>query len=155
MTHNRFLIFLTVGCGFATINILPAAAMNFGMTAPAIHATLDRAKLDKGNLHKVNDYLAAPPPYPEGYVPPKLDQEGLQAQVDGHLKEMFDKAADPSSHLVTMAAAKNTGWGFVSDHFAEIDANQDGFITYGEYKRFLDARSPVKRQPKGDVQVVE
>lgn len=145
MKYYRFLIFLMVICGLAAAGAMPAAAV---VHARAMPDTLP-------NLHEVSDYLGAPPPYPEGYVPPKLDQEGLQAQVDGHLKEMFDKAADPSSQLVTMAAAKAAGWGFVSDHFAEIDANRDGFITYGEYKRFLDARSPVKRQAKGEVQVVE
>lgn len=143
MTIYRSLMFLTLTGSLAAA--MPAAAQMPATAKPAVHSS----------LHQVSDYLGAPPPYPEGYVPPKLDPEGLQAQVDGHLKEMFDKAADPSSQLVTMAAAKAAGWGFVSDHFAEIDANRDGFITYGEYKRFLDARSPVKRQAKGEVQVVE
>lgn len=143
MIVYRSLMFLTLTGGLAATAAVPAAAQ---MPAkPAVHSS----------LHQVSDYLAAPPPYPDGYVPPKLDPEGLQVQVDGHLKEMFDKAADPSTQLVTQAAAKAAGWGFVADHFAEIDANKDGFITYGEYKRFLDARSPVKRQAKGDVQVVE
>jgi hypothetical protein len=37
--------------------------------------------------------------------------------------------------------AKDAGWGFISDHFAQIDKQHHGYVTFDEIQAFMDARS--------------
>jgi hypothetical protein len=75
--------------------------------------------------------------------------------VDEHIHALFDRAADPSTHLVTIASADKAGLGFLVDHFAEIDGDRDGTLEFREVKGFLDAQSPIARPASKEIQLIE
>jgi hypothetical protein len=65
------------------------------------------------------------------------------------------RAAEPSTHLVTVALADKAGLGFFVDHFAEIDGNHDGTLEFSEVKGFLNAQSPIARPASKEIQIIE
>jgi hypothetical protein len=75
--------------------------------------------------------------------------------VDDRIRVLFDRAADPSTHLVTVTSADKAGLGFFIDHFAEIDSDRDGTLEFGEVKGFLDARSPIARPASKEIKTIE
>jgi hypothetical protein len=88
----------------------------------------------------------------------KQDATSIQKQLDNELRAKFDAAATNSNHLLTAQAASDASWGFVADHFAEIDRNSDGYASFDEVETFFDARSPiaaVRAKAAAKVQVVE
>lgn len=88
----------------------------------------------------------------------KQDAASIERQLDKELRTKFDAASAHSNHLLTAQAAKDAGWGFVADHFTEIDSNHDGYASYGEVETFFDGRSPiaaVRAKAAAKVQVVE
>lgn len=93
---------------------------------------------------------------PTQVVSTPLTRESVAIVVDKHVESLFDRAADPSTHLVTRASAEKSGLGFLVDHFAAIDRDHDGNLRFNEVKGFLDARSPVTAKPaSGTIQIVE
>ncbi|MBZ9602466.1 hypothetical protein [Phyllobacterium chamaecytisi] len=90
----------------------------------------------------------------QGEVP--LTRETVSAAVDARIKVLFDRAADPATQLVTFASAEKAGVGYFTGHFADIDRDRDGSLTFGEVKGFLDAQSPIaKPSAEGSVQIIE
>lgn len=86
------------------------------------------------------------------------DAASIARQLDNELRAKFDAAATNSNHLLTAQAASDASWGFVADHFAEIDRNSDGYASFDEVETFFDARSPiaaVRAKAAAKVQVVE
>ncbi len=87
----------------------------------------------------------------------KQDAASIQKQLDQELRAKFDAAAK-SNHLLTAQAASDAGWGFVTDHFAEIDRDHDGYASLSEAQTFFDGRSPLpaaRARAAAKVQVVE
>ncbi|PRD49701.1 EF-hand domain-containing protein [Phyllobacterium myrsinacearum] len=87
----------------------------------------------------------------------KQDAISIQRQLDQELRAKFDAVAS-SNHLLTAQAAGNAGWGFIAEHFAQIDKDRDGYITFDDVQTFLDARSPLpaaRARAAKKVQVVE
>ena len=85
----------------------------------------------------------------------RLEQPNMQLALDARLKARFAAAAGPSIRFLTAKAANEASWGFLSDHFTEIDTNGDGFVTFDDVKAFMDARSPLKTHKGQAVQIVE
>lgn len=85
--------------------------------------------------------LGAPPPEPAGTVLRPVTNDTIREELDKRLVDRFTAAAGSSPYL-TAAQAKEAGWGFVSDHFAEIDKVRRGYVTIKEVRAFLDARGP-------------
>ncbi len=59
---------------------------------------------------------------------------------------------------MTLKHANDAGWGFVADHFAEIDRDHDGYASFDEVQAFFDGRSPLpaaRARVAAKVQVVE
>ncbi|UXN61494.1 hypothetical protein [Phyllobacterium zundukense] len=95
-------------------------------------------------------------PEPRGKTE-KQDAASIQKQLDQELRAKFDAAAK-SRHLLTAQAAIDAGWGFVADHFAQIDRDHDGYANFDEVQAFFDARSPspaARARLAAKVQVVE
>jgi len=112
------------------------------------------------NLSQVSagERLGFPPPDPPGTVREPLTQQSLQKEVDNDLRQRFEEAAGHSNHLLTAQGAKDAGWGFMADHFAEIDDNRDGYLQFSEISGFMTARSPVvksKSKAPPSVQTIE
>ncbi|WP_288194928.1 EF-hand domain-containing protein [uncultured Phyllobacterium sp.] len=87
----------------------------------------------------------------------KQDATSIQRQLDQELRAKFDAAAK-SNHLLTAQAASAAGWGFIAEHFAQIDKDQDGYLTFDDVQTFFDARSPMpaaRTRAAKAVQVVE
>jgi hypothetical protein len=81
-----------------------------------------------------------------------LDATTLQNSVDQRLRVLFDRATDPSTHLVTAESARKAGVGIIADQFADIDKNRDGKLAFAEVSGFFDARSPVAKPASPDAQ---
>ncbi len=73
----------------------------------------------------------------------------MQSAVDRKLRHKFDAAARSTNNLLSVQGAKDAGWGFLADHFAEIDSRRDGYLTFDEVQTFLDARSPLPAAEPG------
>ncbi|MGH6860125.1 MAG: hypothetical protein ACRECY_07710 [Phyllobacterium sp.] len=102
------------------------------------------------------DQVGSPPADPPGFNRMKITPQTVLQIRHEDLKANFDRAAGPGSNLLTAAAARRANWGFISDHFAEIDHDKDGFVTLSEVTAFMDARAPgSKAVPAGAVQIVE
>ncbi|UXN61481.1 hypothetical protein [Phyllobacterium zundukense] len=90
-----------------------------------------------------------------------ITPETMLNRVDDRIRGLFNRAADPATHLVTLTSADKAGIGYFIDSFAEIDNNRDGSLTYSEVKGFLDAQSPIERSSgtgspvTTDIQIIE
>jgi hypothetical protein len=102
------------------------------------------------------DRVIFPPVHP-GIAPPPLTEETVQKGIDASTEARFKAiaAAGASQKVITTEQAKGAGWGFVDDHFAQIDKNGDGFVSLGDISRFLGARSPLKTTREKTVHVLE
>jgi hypothetical protein len=108
-------------------------------------------------LLRVSEELGTPPPDAPGVVPPEITPENMQRLFDADLRDRFESATGASG-ILTLKHANDAGWGFIGDHFAEIDRNRDGYLTFDEVQTFFDARSPLpaaRARVAAKVQVVE
>jgi hypothetical protein len=81
-----------------------------------------------------------------------LDAAALKSSVDQRMRVLFDRAADPSTHLVTVESARNAGVGIIADQFADIDKDRNGTLEFAEVSGFFDARSPIAKPASSDGQ---
>lgn len=93
---------------------------------------------------------------PAKEAPAPISPQSVQDAIDARIRSLFQRAADPSTHLVTAASADKAGVGYFAGQFDEMDRDDDGSLTFGEVKRFLNAQSPVaKPVAEGSVQIIE
>ena len=88
-------------------------------------------------------------PMRDPWVPPELAKQArveppssgaqLQAEVERKLRGRFEAAAGPQG-LLTREQARAAGLGFIDRHFDAIDRRHAGRVSYGDYRRFLQAR---------------
>jgi hypothetical protein len=97
---------------------------------------------------QVKDRMGSPRIDPN--LPPVTGQS-INAEVNAELAARFAEAAGTSSGLLTQQQAKNASWGYVADHFAAIDRDHDGYITFGDVLDFMHGGSA---KPES-VQIVE
>lgn len=89
-------------------------------------------------------------------APAPISPRSVQNAVDARIRSMFDRAVDPSTGRVTVASADKAGVGYLVGQFHEMDRDDDGSLTFGEVKGFLDAQSPIaKPSAEGSVQIIE
>jgi hypothetical protein len=70
---------------------------------------------------------------------PETRGPGLQAQALGKLQSQFDKADLDRTGRITQRQARQSGFGFVANHFDQIDTRRRGRISFGELKTFMRA----------------
>jgi hypothetical protein len=87
------------------------------------------------------DDLGAPPPEPADAVLRPVTADTIQEELDRRLIDRFTKAAGTSPYL-TAEQARASGWGFVADHFAQIDRRRQGYVRIKDIQAFMDARAP-------------
>jgi hypothetical protein len=107
------------------------------------------------------------PGSPSGKTATPFDAAALKESVDQRMRVLFDRALDPSTHLVTAESARRAGVGIISDQFADIDKDQDGKLKFSEVSGFFDARSPIAKPASpsaqapiakpvsGEIQIIE
>ncbi|MBA8877462.1 hypothetical protein [Phyllobacterium myrsinacearum] len=130
MKNNYLFIFGLIAIGLT--GAAPAQAGSYRLSVPVDAPA-------KQMILKVDDK----PGSPAAGAPLKLDAKIVQDAVNQQLKNHFDRAASPSGQL-TANAAKAAGWGFISDHFQEIDRDNKGYVSYADVSAFMKARSPLK-----------
>lgn len=116
------------------------AAVMCVSSSSAAEYTLLLPDAGAARLIKVGDMLPKPPPDEPGTSRPELRGQALRNQAIGNLKKRFDAAADPSTHLLSLADAKAAGFGYVADHFKEIDRNGSGYISFADLVLYLKSR---------------
>ncbi|MEP7453069.1 hypothetical protein [Phyllobacterium sp. SB3] len=79
----------------------------------------------------------------------------VQKTVDAELRATFDAASGGVNQL-TAKQAIDADWGFIADHFGEIDQDRDGHVSFAEVQDFLDARSPITAvRQRAKLQIVQ
>lgn len=73
--------------------------------------------------------------------------EALQQQALGKLRQRFNEADLDGNGAVTREEARKAGFGFLADHFAEIDTAHAGQVTFDDLRRHMAAR---RRQALGE-----
>ncbi|MHC1547033.1 hypothetical protein [Phyllobacterium sp. K27] len=84
-----------------------------------------------------------------------ITPETVLDAVDDRIRALFNRAADPSTGLVTIASASKAGVGYFIDNFAKIDRDEDGSLRFSEVKGFLDPQSPIERPISTEIQIIE
>lgn len=84
-----------------------------------------------------------------------ITPETVLSAVDGRIRALFDRAADPATQLVTVASADKAGVGYFIDNFPEIDKDQDGSLRFSEVKNFLEPQLPIERPVSKEIQIIE
>ncbi|KGM30568.1 hypothetical protein P409_32270 [Inquilinus limosus MP06] len=74
---------------------------------------------------------------------PKPSPATMAQGVQDELAAQFQRASGSRASL-TAQQAKKAGWGFVADHFGQIDTSGKGYVTLAEITSFMAARSPQK-----------
>ncbi|MFC2255068.1 hypothetical protein ACETRX_36300 [Labrys portucalensis] len=77
----------------------------------------------------------------KGAPEPPPTETAAQQQVEEQLRRRFS-AASGNGNILTLEQAKAAGWGFVSDNFAKIDRDKDGYVTFEDISSFATARTP-------------
>lgn len=74
---------------------------------------------------------------------PKPSPATVAQGVQDELAAQFQRASGARASL-TAQQAKAAGWGFVADHFGQIDTSRKGYVTLAEITSFMAARAPQK-----------
>jgi hypothetical protein len=74
---------------------------------------------------------------------PKPSAATVAQSVQDELAQQFQQASGSRSSL-TAQQAKAAGWGFVADHFGQIDTSRKGYVTLSEVSQFMANRAPQK-----------
>jgi hypothetical protein len=130
---------------------LALAMVSFAISAvPAGAAEAERVTM------RENPALSVPRPIlPPRPTSPPITPEFIKSSLDAHMRQRLEAAADPATGLVSVESAAKYGWGYLIDHFAEIDGDHDGDITAEEGATFFGMSPPVARPASAEIQFVE
>jgi hypothetical protein len=146
---RHFNLSYAAALGFAAMLAFVTGAGAGGPAAIAWHAP------SRALILEVVEELGSPPANKSGgeILTPAIVQDAVNAQ----LKADFDAAADPKTRLLTPSAAKAAGWGFIFDHFSQIDRDKDGSVSLKDITAYLmerNATNAVEPEPK-KLQIVQ
>ncbi|AOK31578.1 MULTISPECIES: EF-hand domain-containing protein [Burkholderia] len=68
---------------------------------------------------------------------PPLSGPALQRHLRDRYKQRFDNADTDATGRITRDQARRAGWGYVVNHFDEIDAAQTGYVTFDDILHFM------------------
>jgi hypothetical protein len=133
--------------GMILAGTMPAAAGAINVSGATIGPSI---------IVKAGDRLSFPKRDPSRPALPKMTEEGVSNALNDQLRAKFDAAAG-ANHLLTAEQANNAGWGFIADHFSEIDRSKSGFVSFSEVSRYMSARSPLKSKASNpaELQIIE
>ncbi|MFL9871921.1 hypothetical protein [Paraburkholderia megapolitana] len=109
------------------------------MMAPAVLTPAFATPALQGGFVRVGERLDRVPPPAPGT--PSLTPDLTQSTIVSHLQTLFDKAANPSTHLMTKQGALSSGWGWAASHFGEIDRQNKGAVSFGDVLDYLNGHS--------------
>jgi hypothetical protein len=137
--------------------VIVAALLAVVLQVPMSHAndSIVLTRPERGRLSSLQRAYA-PPQTQVRKAPVPITPQTVLKRVDDRIRALFDRAADPSTHLVTIASADKAGVGYFIGQFHEMDRDDDGSLTFSEVKGYLDAQSPIaKPAAEGSVQIIE
>lgn len=138
MLMRDFLVTTLLAAGVTA----PAYAFDRGVQ-PIASWSQEAAFADVATI-KVGEHLARPPrTTTERKVMSEQTPESTGNAIVTNLKSKFDAAADPNTHLLTKAAASNSGWGWAADHFDAIDEQKKGAVSFDDILRYLNRNAVV------------
>lgn len=89
------------------------------------------------------DDMPVPPAFPPGWAPPPKATEQLVSQEVGQqITKRFVAAAGSADSPLSQQQAKNAGWGFVAEHFSEMDRSGSGTVYLSDVLGFMSQRTP-------------
>ncbi|MCR6475939.1 hypothetical protein NU688_07210 [Variovorax sp. ZS18.2.2] len=114
---------------------------SFWFTASAIATIVPLMGMSTAHAY---DDMPRPPPPPKGWVhPPKPTENSVVQHVETQTSERFAAAAGGDVNgMLSRQQAQAAGWGFVSDHFSEIDQSGSGYVRLDDVLRFQSQRTP-------------
>ncbi|KWZ39851.1 hypothetical protein WS72_18420 [Burkholderia savannae] len=125
----------------STIRIVVAAGATCALAAQASEPQTQIQTVNvvaARSLLKVSDSLRQPPaPKGEAPVAPEASRRDLAIM---ELRRRFNAAADPVTHRMSLAQARQTGWSSVAEHFSEIDRSGQGAVSFDEVALYLRNR---------------
>jgi len=71
---------------------------------------------------------------------------GLQDDAERHLRASFDAADTAHCGTLTRAQAQAGGFGWIANHFDEIDTARAGQVSFEDVKRYLKLRDASRTQ---------
>lgn len=77
-----------------------------------------------------------PPGVPRSTQPP-LSGEALDNYIREQLKQQFNAADTNRTGRVTIKQAEKAGWGYLVNHFNEIDRNKSGSVTFEDILSYM------------------
>lgn len=83
-----------------------------------------------------------PPPPSSGPVGSNPGPEQLRAFMRQDMLSRFDRAADPRTHLLSQQEAQQAGWGYVVEHFQEMDTGRTGELDFQEVWDYVERHAP-------------
>lgn len=114
----------------------------------------DSINLNRPDPDMLTRVLRAIPPHDLPGQGEAVTPESVSSAVDRRIRFLFDRAADPATHRVTVASAEKAGVGYFADHFREIDRDETGSLDFAEVKAFFDAQSPIARPASTGIQII-
>ncbi|EJN05147.1 hypothetical protein [Phyllobacterium sp. YR531] len=103
----------------------------------------------------ISGKILSPSKIPAKRTAVPITPETVLNAVDDRIRALFDRAADPVTHLVTVASADRAGVGYFIDNFSQIDKDQDGSLRFSEVKGFLEPQLPIERPVSQEIQIIE
>lgn len=130
--RSKHLMSFVLVCALSSVSFAACAADT---------GRFDRHEMTGGFFVEVGEHMYAPPADPPGTATPQPTGRTLQAQVVADLRKRFDAAADPSTHLLSLAQAKGARWGYIVDHFQQIDRSGNGRISFADLLAYLKSKN--------------
>jgi hypothetical protein len=116
-----------------------ATALCTGLITLVAHAVDDpNANVVRAPQHRPDPWI----PAGAKQAPQKAASSGdaLKIQVEAKLRRQFDNADVAHTGAISVEQARKSGFGYVVNHFKEIDAAQHGTISFEDIKRHLRAK---------------
>lgn len=110
--------------------------------AAALAAEQPPALSSQPDVPRTVQGFVIPPPSPPGVSDSSPTLPQMMQQFKQDMRHYFDRAQDPTTHLVSKQGAQRAGWGYAVEHFEAMDANHDGELSFDEVWNYVLAHAP-------------
>jgi hypothetical protein len=90
----------------------------------------------RAHLAEMGDPYVPPAARKPSLAPP-TSGEALRQQVERKLQRQFEAADTQGTGSITAEQARRAGWGYLVNHFEQIDTAHSGRVSFDQVKRYL------------------